>query len=210
MKTLYLDCASGISGDMMLAAWSMPARTWRHIQAGIESLGLDDCRLELTEVKRHAFRAAKIHVQHPPEHAHRHLHHITDMIQRSQLSQAQQDLACRIFTKLAEAEARVHGSTVQKVHFHEVGAVDSIADIVGSAIGLDLLAPDRVVCSPLPTGHGFIQIAHGRCSIPGSGHGRTAAGRAAGAVVRGSGIDHARPGRRLSRPWPMPSGRCRR
>jgi hypothetical protein len=72
----------------------------------------------------------------------------------------------RIFQKLAEAEAKVHGTTVEKVHFHEVGAVDSIADIVGSAIGFDLLGIERVVCSPVPTGRGFIEIAHGRCSIP--------------------------------------------
>ncbi len=166
MNIIYLDCASGISGDMMLGALVDAGADLATIQAGIESLGLDQCRLELTEVKRHAFRAAKINVQHPPEHAHRHLHHITDMIQQSRLSPAQQDLACGIFTKLAEAEARVHGSTLQKVHFHEVGAVDSIADIVGAAIGLDLLAAERIVCSPLPTGQGYIQIAHGRCSVP--------------------------------------------
>jgi uncharacterized protein (TIGR00299 family) protein len=166
MKTIYLDCASGISGDMMLGALIDAGADVATIQAGLDSLGLDECRLEVTEVKRHAFRAAKVHVRHAPEHKHRHLHHITEMIGQSRLSTRQQELACRIFGKLAEAEAKVHGTTVQKVHFHEVGAVDSIADIVGTAIGLDLLAPQRIVCSPVPTGHGFIQIAHGRCSVP--------------------------------------------
>jgi uncharacterized protein (TIGR00299 family) protein len=166
MRILYLDCASGISGDMMLGALVDAGANLAVIQAGIDSLGLEGCRLELSEVKRHSFRAAKIRVDHPPEHAHRHLHHITDMIAQSRLSDRQQELACRIFTRLAEAEAKVHGTTVQKVHFHEVGAVDSIADIVGSSIGLDLLAPDRIVCSPVPTGYGYIQIAHGRCSLP--------------------------------------------
>jgi uncharacterized protein (TIGR00299 family) protein len=75
-------------------------------------------------------------------------------------------LATRIFQKLATAEAKVHGSTIEKVHFHEVGAVDSIADIVGSAIGFDLLGIERIVCSQVPTGRGFVEIAHGRCSIP--------------------------------------------
>ncbi|MGI9456974.1 MAG: nickel pincer cofactor biosynthesis protein LarC, partial [Aeoliella sp.] len=78
----------------------------------------------------------------------------------------QRELATAIFHRLATAEAKVHGSTIEKVHFHEVGAVDSIADIVGSAIGWDLLGVDKVVASPIPTGTGFIEIAHGRCAIP--------------------------------------------
>ena len=136
------------------------------IQAGIDSLGLPDCRLVAAEVIKKGFRATQITVEHPPEHAHRHLHHIPDMIDGSTLSDRQKDLAKRIFTRLGEAEAKVHGTSLRKVHFHEVGAVDSIADIVGAAIGWDLLGVERIECSPLPTGRGFIEIAHGRCSIP--------------------------------------------
>jgi uncharacterized protein (TIGR00299 family) protein len=88
------------------------------------------------------------------------------MIERSTLNERQRELATRIFRRLAEAEAKVHNSTIEKVHFHEVGAVDSIADIVGSAIAWDLLGVDRIICSPIPTGTGFIEIAHGRCAIP--------------------------------------------
>jgi uncharacterized protein (TIGR00299 family) protein len=88
------------------------------------------------------------------------------MIDGSSLTSAQKDLAHRIFRRLAEAEAKVHGTTVEKVHFHEVGAVDSIADIVGSAIGIDLLGADQICCSPIPTGHGTIRIAHGNVSVP--------------------------------------------
>jgi hypothetical protein len=136
------------------------------VQTGIDSLGLPDCRLEVEEVKRKGFRATKLHVRHQPEHAHRHLHHITDMIEASQLSDSQKQLAINIFTRLGEAEARVHGTSIRKVHFHEVGAVDSIADIVGAAIGWDLLGAEQIVCSPIPTGRGHIEIAHGRTSIP--------------------------------------------
>ncbi|MEM1303897.1 MAG: nickel pincer cofactor biosynthesis protein LarC, partial [Planctomycetota bacterium] len=104
--------------------------------------------------------------EHEPEHAHRHLHHITDLIVGSGLSDPQQELAIAIFTRLAEAEAKAHETTIEKVHFHEVGAIDSIADIVGAAIGWDLLGVERIVASPIPTGTGFIEIAHGRCAIP--------------------------------------------
>jgi uncharacterized protein (TIGR00299 family) protein len=136
------------------------------IQRGIDSLGLPSCRLVAGEVKKRGFRATQITIKHEPEHKHRHLHHIAAMIDGSTLSPRQRDLATRIFRKLAEAEAKVHGTTVEKVHFHEVGAVDSIADIVGSAIGFDLLGIERIVCSPVPTGRGFVEIAHGRCAIP--------------------------------------------
>lgn len=166
MRIAYFDCTSGISGDMTLGALADTGVDLAEIQAGIDSLGLPSCQLTSEEVKRHGFRATKIDVQHEPEHAHRHLHHITDMIDASNLSEGQKELARRIFTRLGESEAKVHGSTLRKVHFHEVGAVDSIADIVGSAIGLDLLNVDRIVCSPIPTGCGHIQIAHGRVGVP--------------------------------------------
>ena len=166
MKIAYLDCASGIAGDMLLAALVDAGAPLEEIQGAIDSLGLPSCRLVASEVRRAGFRALKIDVEHEPEHAHRHLHHIVDMIHGSRLTARQQELAVRIFTRLGEAEAKVHGTTIRKVHFHEVGAVDSIADIVGIAVGLDLLGIERIVASPVPTGRGFVEIAHGRCSLP--------------------------------------------
>ena len=166
MRIAYLDCASGISGDMTLGALVDAGIDLAAIQAGIDSLGLPSCRLVAQEVKKQAFRATHVTVEHEPEHAHRHLHDITAMIDNSTLSPRQQELATAIFTRLGEAEAKAHGTTLEKVHFHEVGAVDSIADIVGSAIGWDLLGVDEIHCSAVPTGSGFVQIAHGRCAIP--------------------------------------------
>ena len=167
MKIAYFDCPSGISGDMTLGALVDAGVDLAAIQAGIDSLGLPNVKLVSEEVKRKGFRGLKVTVQHEPEHAHRHLHHITEKIDASSvLTPAQKDLARRIFTRLGEAEAKVHGTTIRKVHFHEVGAVDSIADIVGSAVGLTLLGVDRIVCSPIPTGSGFIEIEHGRVSVP--------------------------------------------
>ena len=166
MRCAYLDCASGISGDMTLGALVNAGVELESIQQGIDSLGLPSCRLVAEKVKRRGFQALKVSVEHDPEHAHRHLHHITDMIDGSNLTARQKDLAKRIFTRLGKAEAKVHGTTIQKVHFHEVGAVDSIADIVGSAIAWDLLGVERIICSPVPTGQGTITIAHGICSVP--------------------------------------------
>jgi hypothetical protein len=166
MKIAYLDCHSGISGDMTLGALVDAGVPLEAISSGVDSLGLPGCRLVASEVKRKGFRATQVTVEHTPEHTHRHLHHITGMIDRSTLSDRQKDLAKRIFTRLGEAEAKVHGTTIAKVHFHEVGAVDSIADIVGAAIGWDLLGADRIVASAVPTGGGTVEIAHGRCSIP--------------------------------------------
>ena len=166
MRIAYLDCASGVSGDMMLGALVDAGIDITAVQAGIDSLNLPSCRLATEETKKCGFRALQLTVEHEPEHAHRHLHHIVELIEGSSLSQSQRDLALRIFQKVAEAEAKVHGTTLEKVHFHEVGAVDSIADIVGSAIAWDMLGVDRVICSPVPTGTGFVNIAHGRCAIP--------------------------------------------
>jgi uncharacterized protein (TIGR00299 family) protein len=166
MKLAYLDCASGISGDMTLGALVDAGADLAAINAAVGSLGLPGVRIVATDVKKHGFRAAQITIEHEPEHKHRHLHHIEAMIDQSSLSPQQRDLAKRIFLKLGEAEAKVHGTTIQKVHFHEVGAVDSIADIVGAAVAFDLLGVERVVCSPVPTGTGFIEIAHGRVSVP--------------------------------------------
>jgi pyridinium-3,5-bisthiocarboxylic acid mononucleotide nickel chelatase len=167
MKIAYFDCMSGISGDMTLGALVDCGVELAALQAGIDSLGFPNIRLTSEEVKRHGFRAVKVKVEHEPEHAHRHLHHITEKIDASSvLTSPQKDLAKRIFTCIGEAEAKVHGTTIRKVHFHEVGAVDSIADIVGCAVGLSLLAVDRIVCSPVPTGTGHIEIEHGRVSVP--------------------------------------------
>ncbi len=166
MKKAYLDCASGISGDMTLGALIDSGVELAAIQDGIDSLGLASCTLQSSEVKKNGFRATQIVVEHEVEHVHRHLRDIEVMIDQSGLTHSQKESANRIFTRLGQAEAKVHGTSIDKVHFHEVGAIDSIADIVGVAIGWDLLQVDTIYASPIPTGTGTVEIAHGRCSIP--------------------------------------------
>ncbi|NQU20692.1 MAG: nickel pincer cofactor biosynthesis protein LarC [Candidatus Nealsonbacteria bacterium] len=165
-KVAYFDCLSGISGDMTLGALVDAGVELAKLNDAVGSLGLPGCRLVAEPVTKKGFRATQVTVKYEPEHAHRHLRHILNMIDGGRLTQRQKELARRIFTKLAEAEAKVHGTSIEKVHFHEVGAADSIADVVGSAVGLDLLGIDRIVASPVPTGSGTVNIAHGTCSIP--------------------------------------------
>lgn len=166
MRVAYFDCACGIAGDMTLAALIDAGADLAAVKAGVASLGLPEVKITADETRRKGFRGLKIDIQHPPEHKHRHLHHITDMIDSGKLTAGTKDLAKRIFTRLGEAEAKVHGVEIRKVHFHEVGAIDSIADIVGTAIALDQLGIERIEASQVPTGYGYIEIAHGRCSIP--------------------------------------------
>ncbi|MBN2022127.1 MAG: nickel pincer cofactor biosynthesis protein LarC [Pirellulales bacterium] len=166
MNIAYLDCASGISGDMTLGALVDAGVGVAELNAALDSLGLPGCRLEAQEVRRSGFRGVQVTVHHPPEHVHRRLADILGLLTGSRLAPAQRDRADRVFRRLAEAEAHVHGVPVEEVHFHEVGAVDSIADVVGTIVGLDLLGIERLEASAVPTGSGKIQIAHGVCGIP--------------------------------------------
>jgi len=165
-RLAYFDCHSGISGDMTLAALIDAGAELEKLNDALGSLGLPGLKLQATQVKKAGYRATQVSVLHQPEHGHRHLHHIVKLIETSVLSDRQKALALRIFRRLAEAEAHVHGTTIEKVHFHEVGAADSIADIVGTAVALDLLGIQRVVASPVVVGHGTVRIAHGLCSVP--------------------------------------------
>ena len=167
MRIAYLDCSTGISGDMTLAALIDAGVDADRIRAGIDSLGLSGVRLLTETVVKGGFRATYVRVEHPEQHAHRHLSDITRLIDAAHaVTEAQKRLALRIFSAVAAAEARVHGSTVEKIHFHEVGAIDSIVDILGAAIGFELLGADQVLASPVPTGRGQVHIDHGICTVP--------------------------------------------
>ncbi|QDS90692.1 hypothetical protein EC9_49070 [Rosistilla ulvae] len=166
MRIAYFDCTSGISGDMTLGALIDAGASIDRIQAGVRSMGLGEISITAENIKKYGFRATQVTITHPPEHAHRHLHHIEAMLDKGDISAEARDVAKLIFRNLGEAEAQVHGSTLEKVHFHEVGAIDSIADITGVAIALTELGIERVEASPVPTGGGTIQIAHGRVGVP--------------------------------------------
>ncbi len=167
MKVVHLDCSTGISGDMTIAALLDCGVDADAVRAGIASLSLPGVELRIEPVVKSGFRSTYVRVEHPEQHAHRHLSDIGEIVNRAtEITDVQKSLAMQIFEAVAVAEAHVHGTTVEQVHFHEVGAIDSIVDITAAAIGFDLLGADRVTCSRIPTGRGQVNIAHGVCTIP--------------------------------------------
>src|ERR1044071_1920257 len=160
MRIGYFDCFSGASGDMLLGAFLDAGCPEPELRAGLDRLKLSDASLEISKVKKQGFAATRVIVHTSTPAGHRHLHHICKIINESGLPQRVQDRAIAIFTRLAEAEAAAHGPTIEKVHFHEVGAADAIIDIVGASLAVDLLGLEKIVCSPIPVGSGTVKCEH--------------------------------------------------
>jgi uncharacterized protein (TIGR00299 family) protein len=138
------------------------------VRSAIDSLGLP-IQLEINKIRKGGFAATEVRVNAPEEDTHRHLPDVEEILGRGSLTERQRALALRIFRRLAEAEAAAHGMPLERVHFHEVGALDSIADIAGAAVALDVLAPERVTSRSVPTGSGTVKCAHGLMPIPAPG-----------------------------------------
>jgi len=138
------------------------------LRRGLSALKIGGYNVSIERVTKQGLAATRFHVQldGSAKQPHRHLRHVLEILKLSALSEGVRDKACRVFQRLAEAEAAVHGTTVEKVHFHEVGAVDAIVDVVGSVLALELLHVDRVICSPIPTGSGTVTCDHGVLPIP--------------------------------------------
>ncbi|HEX8396157.1 MAG TPA: nickel pincer cofactor biosynthesis protein LarC [Pyrinomonadaceae bacterium] len=166
MKTLYFDCFAGASGDMILGALVALGIDREILIEQLKLLNLDGWQIEFSTVDRSGISANFARVTVPHEHQHRHLHTIVKIISDSGLSETVKKRAIQIFTKLAEAEARVHGIAIEKVHFHEVGAMDAILDVVGACVGFEMLGVERFVSSKLNVGSGFVRMAHGNFPIP--------------------------------------------
>jgi len=165
MTICYLDAFSGLSGDMLVGALADAGASTAALAAGLNSLGTG-AGFRFEKTKRRGITATKFHVDCEPSHHHRHLPHILEMIGRAGLSARVKRDAEAVFRRLGEAEARVHGIAVEKVHFHEVGAVDSIADIVGACMGFDLLGVDEIRCSAVNVGSGTVTADHGVMPVP--------------------------------------------
>ncbi|MGH7278403.1 MAG: nickel pincer cofactor biosynthesis protein LarC [Candidatus Rokuibacteriota bacterium] len=170
-RVVYFDCPSGAAGDMILGALVDAGVSLPALREMLMTLPLPGWELTAREVRKGAFRATKVDVEidRHAHHAHRGLRDILAILESSGLPAAVKADAGRIFTRLAAAEARVHGTTPDAVHFHDVGAVDAIIDITGSVAGLALLGATGVHASALPIGGGLVDGPHGRIPIPGPG-----------------------------------------
>jgi uncharacterized protein (TIGR00299 family) protein len=160
-----LDCFSGIAGDMLVGALADAGADPRAVEAAIASLEVG-ATVSFEKVKRAGISATKFHVHWEEQKAHRHLSGIVKIIERGELSDRAKANAHAVFRKLAEAEAAAHDVPIEKVHFHEVGAVDSISDIVGTCVALDQLGVAEIYCSAINVGSGTVNTEHGILPVP--------------------------------------------
>ncbi len=167
MKIAYLDAFAGISGDMTLGALLDAGLNMEYLQSELSRLDLHGYTLSAKKVTVSGISATRVSIEvNKNLHHHRHLNDILSMIADSGLPDRVISMSTAIFDRLAKAEAEVHGTVPEKVHFHEVGAVDSILDIIGSCIGLYSLGIEKLIVSPLPLGRGFVKCAHGIIPLP--------------------------------------------
>ena len=166
MKTLYFDCFAGASGNMILGGLIALGIDPNNLTCEIERFSPVEFKLQVETVDRSGIAAVHVKVIVPDERKHRHLSDIELMIKGSELSDRIKERSLKIFARLAAAEAKVHGIDVGKIHFHEVGAMDAIIDVIGACIGIDMLRVERFTCSKIHVGSGFVEMAHGKYPVP--------------------------------------------
>jgi pyridinium-3,5-bisthiocarboxylic acid mononucleotide nickel chelatase len=174
VKILYFDCFAGAAGDMILGALLDAGLPFDELKRALGSLAVEGWDISVDRVVKTGLTAAKFRVHEhshahaggEPQHAHHHLKHIFAAIERSALSANGKARATQMFRRLGEAEAAIHGTTLEKVHLHEVGALDSIIDIVGAVFAIEWFKADRIVVSPINVGGGMVTSAHGVFPVP--------------------------------------------
>ena len=167
MKIAYFDCFAGAGGDMIAAAMLDAGLDFEFLKKQLATLGIKNFDIKLTQTKRAGLRAVSFTPAFKEDKHHRNLKDITEIISNSKIHNKAKETAIAIFNKLAAAEALVHNKDLQEIHFHEVGALDSIVDIVSASIGLVALEIEKVYCSTLSLGGGTIKCAHGILPVPG-------------------------------------------
>jgi len=169
MQIAYFDCFAGASGDMILGALVDAGLDPDALKAQLAKLHLTHYDLQVQAVLKKGIGGSQVLVAVDQDHHHHHQRHLSDIreiIEKSDLTPSVQQKSIQIFTRLAEAEAKVHRTNIENIHFHEVGAVDAIIDVVGAVAGLELLNIEAVFCSPLHVGTGTVECAHGTLPVP--------------------------------------------
>ncbi len=164
--TVYLDCFSGISGDMLLGALLNAGLSHQLLENELARLNLEPFDFKIVDKKVQSIAATSVSIESKSRQRFRNLADISEIVEKSTLDRSVVSKSLLVFQCLAEAEARVHGKPVDEIHFHEVGALDTIVDVVGTIAGLHLLGISRICCSPLPLGRGFVKCAHGNLPLP--------------------------------------------
>ena len=165
-KIAYLDCFSGISGDMLIGALLDAGADFAALKSELAKLDLANYELQTRQVTKQHLAATKFEVVDKGQTAYRHLSDLVAIVENADLAPEIQEHAKRIFLRIATAEAKVHGQPLEKVHFHEIGALDTIVDVVGALVCLKLLNIDQVFCSKLHVGAGFVEFSHGKFPVP--------------------------------------------
>ena len=165
-KLLYIDCFSGISGDMIIGALMDIGLDFDFLRRELKKIKVGGYEIELKKVKKSGISASKFEVNITDHQTHRNYNDIKNIIGESGLNQRAKEIALAVFETIASAESIVHGVEKENVHFHEIGAVDSIIDVTGTAIALAELAPDKIISSDIPLGRGFVKTMHGQLPVP--------------------------------------------
>lgn len=166
MSLLYVDAYSGIAGDMFIGGLLDIGASFKKLEAELAKLNLEGYKISVKKEVKNGVTGKKFDVDFEEDHHHRGLTAIKEIINNSELSEKVKEQSIKVFTVLAEAEAKVHDSTLEEVHFHEVGAIDAIIDIVGSCICLEQLDWPEIVVSAVHVGTGFVRAAHGIIPVP--------------------------------------------
>ena len=168
MKTAYFDCFSGISGDMIIGALLDLGLDFNFLKNELKKLDLKNYEIKSRKIIKNRIASTKFDViiKHEHNHEERNLKEINKIIKKSKLDNETKTVIKKIFLKIANAEAKIHNKPVDKIHFHEIGAIDTIIDIAGAVIGLKKLGIEKVCCSKLNVGTGFVEFSHGKWPVP--------------------------------------------
>jgi pyridinium-3,5-bisthiocarboxylic acid mononucleotide nickel chelatase len=165
-RVLYLDCVGGLAGDMLIGALLDAGAELDSLRRVPSALGIEGVQIDVERVERQGIGALHLRIDAPDDHAHRRYREIRELVAAADLPERARARSLEAFKRLAEVEGGIHGVSPEDVHFHELGSLDTLVDVCGAFVLIDELGVERVVCSPLPYGRGFVNAAHGVLPLP--------------------------------------------